>query len=459
MSTIISLTLLGILVLFLGILKQKRFLLPLILVGLLVSLGFTLADWNTARSYYSQMLVFDNVAVAFSAVLIFSCFLIFSFAAHYYQGVQRPLDDIFGVMIFALVGAVMMTSFGNLIILFLGIETLSIALYVLAGSHKEAITSNEATLKYFLLGSFLSGFLLFGIALIYGSSGSFDLHSICLFVAEHTHEGLPPLFRAGLFLLIAGLAFKIAIVPFHFWAPDVYEGTPTLLTAFMASVVKTASIVAMFRFFSQTMYGIHGIWEQTLWVLAVLTILLGNLTGIYQPNLKRMLAYSSISHSGYMMLAIVAFVSSSANALLLYTLSYSVATILAFGVLILVREAHGNDYFSSMNGMARKNPLEAFCLTIALLSLTGIPPLAGFFAKYLLFATALGEGWLWLVLIAIAGSAISVGYYFKPIIAMYLKEPTGVRLNPDTPYRINLIFMTLILVIIGLLPVFLNGIL
>jgi NADH-quinone oxidoreductase subunit N len=458
MTAIISITLLGVLVLLLGILKKKALQLPLILVGLLTSLALTLSDWNSARHLFNDMLIIDNTAVAFSAVLIFSTFLIFMFAAHYYRGVQRPLDDIYAIMIFALVGAVLMTSYGNLIMLFIGIETLSIALYVLAGSHKEAITSNEATLKYFLLGSFLSGFLLFGIALIYGSSGSFSLLGIQHFVAAQGGN-IPPMFLAGLFLLIIGLAFKIAVVPFHFWAPDVYEGTPTLLTAFMATVVKTASIVAMYRFFTHTFYGIHGVWETTIWILAALTILLGNLTGVYQPNLKRMLAYSSISHSGYMLLAVVAFSPLSDNALLLYTLSYSVATILAFGILILIRESNGNDYFGSMNGMAKTNPVEAFCLTIAMLSLAGIPPLAGFMGKYFLFTTALEKGFLWLVLIAILGSAISVAYYFRPIMAMYLKENEGVKLNSGMPFRVHLLFLTLLLILIGVMPFLIIGVL
>jgi NADH-quinone oxidoreductase subunit N len=458
MTAIISLTLLGVLVLLLGILKKKAMQLPLILVGLLAALALTISDWNSARHLFNDMLIVDNTAVAFSAVLILSTFLIFMFAPHYYRGVQRPLDDVYAIMIFALVGAVLMTSYGNLIMLFIGIETLSIALYVLAGSHKEAITSNEATLKYFLLGSFLSGFLLFGIALIYGSSGSFSLSGIQIFVAAQ-QGNMPPMFLAGLFMLIIGLAFKIAVAPFHFWAPDVYEGTPTLVTAFMATVVKTASIVAMYRFFTHTFYGIHGVWETTIWVLAALTILLGNLTGVYQPNLKRMLAYSSISHSGYMLLAVVAFSPLSDNALLLYSLSYSIATISAFGILILIREANGNDYFGSMNGMAKTNPLEAFCLTIAMLSLAGIPPLAGFMGKYFLFTTALEKGLLWLVLIAIAGSAISITYYFRPIVAMYLKENEGVKLNAGPVFKAHLIFLTLLLILIGVMPFLVIGLL
>lgn len=451
MATIISLSVLGLLILFLGTLRKKRWIIPVILLGLTVSLVLTLLDWNLNRTFFDGMLVVDNFSVAFNTVLVGSTLLLFLFADRYYKGVERPLDDIFAILIFALAGAVLMTSYDNLIILFIGLETLSIALYVLAGSHKEVITSNEATLKYFLLGSFLSGFLLFGIALLYGSTGSFELAGIREYVSEH--PGIRnPMFLAGLFLLIIGLSFKIAIFPFHFWAPDVYEGTPTLLTAFMASVVKVAGIMAMYRFFSMVFAGMHGIWEPTLAILAAMTILVGNLTGLYQPNLKRMLAYSSISHSGYMMLAMIAFSDRTPGTLLLYTASYSVATITAFGVLIMVREATGNDQFTSFNGMSRYNPLESLALTIALFSLTGIPPLAGFMAKYILFITALEQHLLWLVLVAIAGSAISVGYYFKPVIAMYLKRNEGTKLVVEPAYRLTLLLLSLITVLIGLLP-------
>jgi NADH-quinone oxidoreductase subunit N len=454
MSTIISLTVLGVLILGEGLLGKKSWHLPTILLGLLVSLALTLSDWNLERHYYNEMLIVDNSSVAFSAVLIFTTFLIFMFAGHYYRPVRRPLDDIYAILIFALAGSVMMTSFGNLIILFLGIETLSIALYVLAGSHKEAVTSNEATLKYFLLGSFLSGFLLFGIALLYGSSGSLNMEEISRYtVREAAH--LPLMFRAGLFLLMIGLAFKIAIVPFHFWAPDVYEGTPTLLTAFMATVVKVASIVAMYRLFDRCFPAIPETWEPTLWILAVLTILVGNLTGLYQPNLKRMLAYSSISHSGYMILAVLAFSARSSSALLLYAAAYSVATVTAFGILILVRGAKGNDLYSSFEGLAKKNPVETVCLTIALLSLTGIPPLAGFMAKYYLFTTALEKGYLWLVILALAGSAISAGYYFRPIISMFFREGDGIKLESGLAYKTHVVFLTVLTLLLGLLPAFL----
>ncbi len=456
MSTIIILTLLGVLVLMLGALKMQRWLLPVLLSGLTIAFFLTISVWNHEQSFFHKMLVMDKPAIAFSASLIGFTLLIMLFSSRYYKGVQRSLDDIYGVLVLGLVGAVLMTSFGNMILLFLGIETLSIALYVLAGSHKEAITSNEATLKYFLLGSFLSGFLLFGIALIYGASGSFSLDEIHDYIVKQ--EGrLPALFQAGLYLLIAGLAFKIAIVPFHFWAPDVYEGTPTLLTAYMATVVKTASIMALFRFLGSVFSGIQaGEWQMTIAVMAALTIILGNFTGIYQPNMKRMLAYSSISHSGYMMLAVVAFSEATAGSLLLYAVSYSLATITSFGILILIRETYGNDHFSSFNGFAKTNPVEAFCLTVAMLSLAGIPPLAGFMAKFYLFSTTIGSGFLWLALVAILGSAVSVVFYFKPVVAMYLKDHPGQHVHVTWPYRVSLILMTILMIILGIAPVVLT---
>jgi NADH-quinone oxidoreductase subunit N len=458
MSTIIALSVLGVLVLFFGVLKKQSWLLPTIFLGLLVTLVLSLLAWNTNAHYFNNMMFFDNYAVAFNSVMILTTFLIFMFAGHYYKDVERPLDDIYAILIFALAGCTMMTSFGNLVVLFLGLETLSIALYVLAGSHREAITSNEATLKYFLLGSFLSGFLLFGIALIYGASGTFDLQSIALYTSKAAGN-ISPMFKTGLFLIIIGLAFKIAIVPFHFWAPDVYEGTPTLLTAFMATVVKTASIVALYRLFCLAFPVIHGLWENTLWIFAVLTIVLGNLTGLYQPSLKRMLAYSSISHSGYMIMAVLAFSPSTPNALLLYAASYSIATVTAFGVLILIRGHKGNDLFTSFEGLAKKNPLEALCLTIALLSLAGIPPLAGFMGKYFLFSVAIEQGYLWIVIIAIIGSAISAAYYFKPIISMYLKEGDGIELEVSRVFKINIIVLTLMTILLGFLPFLLMGLL
>jgi NADH-quinone oxidoreductase subunit N len=458
MITLVALSILGVLILLEGILRKDAWYLPTAITGLLITLVLTLSTWNLNVHYHNEMLIFDNFAVAFSALLIFVTLLIFLFAGIYYVKVQRSLDDIFAILVFALVGCIMMTAFGNLIILFIGIETLSISLYVLAGSHKEAVTSNEATLKYFLLGSFLSCFLLFGIVLVYASSGSFNLAAIAHFTEANANH-LSPLFLTGLFFIIIGMAFKIAIVPFHFWAPDVYEGSPTLLTSFMATVVKTASIVALYRIFLYCFPAIHGTWESLLWILAVLTITIGNFTGLFQPNLKRMLAYSSISHSGYMMLAIIAFSARSAHVLLYYSAAYSIATVTAFGILIAIRGSRGNDQFSSFEGMAKTNPVESVCLTVALLSLIGIPPLAGFMGKYLLFLGAIEKGFLGLVIIAIIGSAVSVGYYFRPITGIYLKEGSGEKIETTRFFRTTVIVLTLVTGVLGILPFVFPGLL
>jgi NADH-quinone oxidoreductase subunit N len=373
------------------------------------------------------------------------------FSGNYYRSVERPLEDIYSLMLFALAGSILMTSFSNLVMLFLGIEILSISMYILAGSKKFDLASNEAAMKYFLTGSFATGFLLFGIALIYGSTGSFNLNEIGKFAAENIHS-LPNYFKTGLLLIMIGLSFKLAVAPFHFWAPDVYHGSPTLITAFMATVVKIAGIAAFYRLFDICFSNVSDLWVKTLLIFSVATIFVGNLAGLYQNNMKRLLAYSSIAHAGYMIMGIVSMNNTSAGALLLYSASYSLVTIAAFGIIILVREARHNDDIETFNGLARTNPYMAFTLTIAMLSLTGIPPLAGFAAKYYIFAGAMENGYLWLVVLALIGSAISAGYYFKPIIAMYLKHGDMPAIPVTTTYRIQLISIIALALLLGLVP-------
>jgi NADH-quinone oxidoreductase subunit N len=451
MNSLISITVLGILTMMVGVWHLKKWNVPVIIAGLLVSLLLNIADWNTSIHYFNEMMIVDNYAIAFNGVLIFSSILVFMFASNYYRSVERPLEDVYSLMIFSLAGGLIMTSFANLAMLFIGIEILSISMYVLAGSKKFDLASNEASLKYFLTGSFATGFLLFGIALIYGTTGSFNMAEITTFVNQNILH-LPDYFKVGLLFIMIGLAFKLAIAPFHFWAPDVYHGSPTLITAYMATVVKIAGIAAFYRLFATCFISVPGLWVNTLVVLSAITILLGNLVGVYQTNMKRMLAYSSISHAGYMLLGLIALNQLSASSLLLYTAAYSIATITAFGIIILVREVRRNDDLETFNGLARTNPYMAFTLSFALMSLTGIPPLAGFVAKYYIFTTAIQSGYLWLVLIAIAGSAISAVYYFKPIIAMYLREGDWPAIPVTRSYRLQIIAMTILTLLLGLLP-------
>lgn len=451
MSTLISLAILAILVLFISINHWRRALLPVLIVGMLITLALTVLQWNKCIISGSDMLIFDNYAIAFSSLMIFLTFVVFLMSSHYYNKGTKNLEEIYAILIFTLAGAVMMTSFGNLAMLFIGIETLSISLYVLAGSKKTDPKSNEAAMKYFLMGSFASGFLVFGIALIYGASGSFNLDSIAEYVNSEKGN-LPSLFKAGVLLLTVGLAFKVAAAPFHFWAPDVYDGSPTIITAFMATVVKIAGFAAFYRIFSYHLLGDENGWSATIWGMAAATMLLGNLTGLYQVRFKRMLAYSSISHTGYMLLAIVSINSSSAGALLLYSASYGIATLLAFGILVIMGNQTKDDSIENFNGLAKTNPLLTAGLMVSLLSLTGIPPLAGFMAKYHLFASAIESGHLWLVVIALIGSAISVVYYFRPLTAAFLKEGNGQIFITPMLCKIMMLICILFLLLLGFFP-------
>jgi NADH-quinone oxidoreductase subunit N len=451
MSALISAAVLGMITMFLGISEKKKWILPVIITGLILTFALNMTEWNSNHNYFNEMMVVDNFAVAFNGVLIFTTLLVFLFAGNYYRSVERPLEDIYSVMLFALSGAIVMTSFSNLVMFFIGIEILSISMFILAGSKKFDLASNEAALKYFLTGSFATGFLLFGIALIYGATGSFNLNSIAIYTISHQNS-LPPYFIIGLILIMIALSFKLAIAPFHFWAPDVYHGSPTLITAYMSTVVKVAGIAAFYRLFDLCFDNITGVWVKTLLIFSAATIIIGNFAGLYQNNMKRLLAYSSIAHAGYMILGIVAINNISAGALLLYTASYSIVTIAAFGIIILVREARQNDDIETFNGLARTNPYMAFTLTISMLSLTGIPPLAGFTAKYYIFTTAMESGYLWIVILALLGSAVSAVYYFKPIIAMYLKEGNWPAIPVTTAYKIQLIAITVLTLILGLAP-------
>ena len=302
MNAIIAIAVLAIIIMFLGVIKKKSFLLPLILLGLPLAFFLCIRDWNTNLHLFKEMYIADNFSIAFNAVLISGTFIVFMFAGLYYKVVERPLEDIYALFLFALIGAMVMTSFGNLIMLFIGLETLSISLYILAGSKKFDLASNEAAMKYFLTGSFATGFLLFGIALIYGASGSFNLIEVSSYIAENK-ETLPKLFYAGILLVFIGMAFKIAAVPFHFWAPDVYSGSPTLITAFMATVAKVAGIAAFYRLASITFIEIQPFWVNTIVFFSVATIIFGNLSALYQDNLKRLFAYSGIANTGYLLFA------------------------------------------------------------------------------------------------------------------------------------------------------------
>jgi NADH-quinone oxidoreductase subunit N len=271
-----------------------------------------------------------------------------------------------------------MTAYSDLSMFFVGLEILSISLYVLASSNKHDIKSNEAGMKYFLMGSFATGFLLFGMALIYGAAASFNLVKIAEYIQTTAAHGQTPMFvYTGVLLMMVGLMFKVSAAPFHFWAPDVYEGAPTLITAFMATVVKTAAFAAFYRLFSTCFGDISGFWAQTLAIISAVTMLTGNILAVSQSSLKRMLAYSSIAHAGYMLMAIVAMNKISGGAIFLYATAYSLGSLGAFACLHAISK-YGDESIENLKGFAADNKIWAGFLGVIVLSLAGIPPVAGF---------------------------------------------------------------------------------
>jgi proton-translocating NADH-quinone oxidoreductase, chain N len=455
-NSVFVLTGLGVFSLLAEIFNIKRFLFPVIILGLIASAVLLVFDWNQDAAFYSNMLTFDNYAVAFSITLSLTALLWFLMSKDYFEN-HTHITDHFALSLFALVGGVFMVSYSNLAMLFLGIEVLSISLYVLAGSSYRNVFSNEASFKYFLMGSFATGFLLFGIALIYGVTASFDLQTIASVISAGTGDRIVWLY-AGIIMLIVGLAFKMSAVPFHFWAPDVYEGSPTVVTTFMATVVKIAAFAGFYRLFSTCFAPVYNEWVDVIQLLTILTLLVGNITAVYQHSVKRLLAYSSVSHAGYLLISLVAMNEISASAILYYVVAYALATITAFAVLHNVETHQENAVIDSFNGLAKRNPFLAFCMAISMLSLAGIPPLAGFFGKYYIFTVAYESGYIGIVLLAVITSLIGIYYYFRIIIAMYLKSSEKAAIiKVPARHKVVLAVAVLLSIVFGVFPDLLVG--
>jgi NADH-quinone oxidoreductase subunit N len=413
MSAIILTTLLGILLLYLGLTRYKAVLAPVGIAGLMGALLLSLNTWGLGSGFFHDMIVIDNYSIAFNISMIIITILIFLFGIDYYKRMESHVAEQYALMVFALVGAFLMTSFSNLIMLFLGIEILSIPLYILAGGKKSSYRSNEASFKYFMLGSFATAFFLFGVTLVYGASATFYLPEIKTYVAAAGGH-LPPMLAVGLLFILIGVAFKVAVAPFHFWSPDVYEGAPTLVTAFMATVVKTAGFAAFYRLLGMGLLPLPPQLEKALWVMTGLTLLIGNLAALRQTNFKRLMAFSSIAHSGFIMLAVLSQQQTAASTLLYYTFVYSLATIPLFIIFILAkRAANGLEQISVFQGLYRAKPWLAVMMAILLMSVAGIPPTAGFMAKYQVFLLSISGGYLAISIFAIVMAIIGVYYYFS----------------------------------------------
>ncbi|MBZ4035982.1 NADH-quinone oxidoreductase subunit N [Flavobacterium sp. 17A] len=455
MNTLIAITGLGIFCLLFEILNLRKAIVPITILGLIGVLALNYCEFGTEQSYYNNMIAVSKFSTAFSSLFIVLTIFLVALSHNFYKNHPTKISDYVAIKVFLLAGAVAMVSFGNLAMFFLGIEILSIALYVLAASDRLNIKSNEAGMKYFLMGSFASGIILFGICLIYGAMGSFDISEI--------HESalsaeLPIWFPIGMVLMVIGMLFKVAAVPFHFWAPDVYEGSPALTTALMSTLAKVVAIATLFKLVSGMNFiaslenqDLLHTFEVIVVIISIASMSVGNIMALKQVNVKRMLAFSGISHAGFMLMTLLT-VSASAGVLLYYTAAYALSGIAAFSVILYVCRDQDNEDITNFHGLGKTNPLLAAVLTASLLSMAGIPIFSGFFAKLFLFNQTIQAGYIGLVIVAVINSIISVGYYFKLIIAMYSKEP-----NQERTGRPFLIYATAVVSIVlnialGLFP-------
>lgn len=426
----------------------KKFIYPIILLSLVGILGYNICSfWNNAETHYG-MLTHNNYSVAFGSLLMTITLLWFLLSRESYSAGEFNAGDHYALILFSTVGGLLLVSFTNMSTLFLGVEILSIPLYILAGSRKKDIRSVEASIKYFILGSFATGIMLLGIALIYGATGTFDLAAI-----KATTASDQSLFYVGVTLLCIAFAFKISAVPFHFWVPDVYGGAPTFITAFMSTFVKVAAFGAFYHLVDSIFTEVPAYLSCTFIGLSALTILVGNLAASYQNNVKRLLAFSGVSQAGYMLMVFPILTAGAKSSLFIYLAGYAVANLIAIYVVNSIEKMKGEATVENFGGLAKSNPFLAFVMTLSLISLAGIPPAAGFFGKFYLFTEVIKAGNVYLVLIAILGSLISVYYYFKTIIAMYSEPESSFTTIFELGFaKIILVVMSVLVVLIGLFP-------
>ncbi|KIA84828.1 NADH-quinone oxidoreductase subunit N [Flavobacterium sp. AED] len=450
MNTLIAIIGLGVLCLLFEIFNLRKAIVPITIIGLLAVLGLTISEFNSTQSYYNNMIIVSKFSTVFSSLFIVLTIFLVALGHNFYENHQSKISDFIAIKVFLLAGAVAMVSFGNLAMFFLGIEVLSISLYILAASDRMNLKSNEAGMKYFLMGSFASGIILFGICLIYGAMGSFDVTEI----SELSQSAeLPIWFPIGIVLLTIGMLFKVAAVPFHFWAPDVYEGSPALTTALMSTLAKVVAMATLYKLLYVMNADISEAFKTIVVVISMASMTVGNIMALRQTNVKRMLAFSGVSHAGFMLMTLLS-LSTSAGSLLYYASAYSLSGIAAFSVILYVCKNRDNEDIVNFHGLGKTNPLLAAILTAALLSMAGIPIFAGFFAKLVLFNQTIQAGYLALVIVAVVNSIISVGYYFKLILAMYTKEPNEER--KGTPVIIYAVAVIAIIlnIALGLFPSF-----
>ncbi len=455
MNAIILTAIWGVVMMFSGVFfKNKSIPKYLAIIGLLIAVIANTAEFSIAKPIVHinihDMLRFEKYNLLFIDVAFLCTMVYFLLSGTEIEKVGPHAGEYFALIFFVLCGVSIVATFNTLLMFFIGIEIMSIPLYILTGSEKRNLKSNEAALKYFLMGAFSTGIMLMGIAFVYGGNpnGSFFIDKIQLGSGQ-----MPVMIALGLLFMLVSLSFKVSAAPFHFWTPDVYDGAPTVFTSFMSTIVKAAGFFAFIRLFEHSFGTMHDQWQKLIVIITVSTLLIGNVTAVFQQSVKRMLAYSSIAQAGFMLLALFALNDKAKEGILLYTAAYSLATIGLFGILTKMEDFT----IDGFNGLAKQQPLLAFVATVCLLSLTGVPLTAGFQSKFFMLMAAVDNGHqFWLVIVAVLFAAISAYYYFRVIQAMYFKESSQPSVTVihsiSSQFKIMLIVIAILISIIGIYP-------
>ncbi|GMV76869.1 MAG: NADH-quinone oxidoreductase subunit N [Chitinophagaceae bacterium] len=453
MNAIIISALMGVLLMFTSIAtKNKQVINNIALVALLFLLICNIADtynWWSIKVDTKNMFVFTKFGYFFNSIAIATTLVFVALSGNDIIKIGNYAAEYFVLIFFVLCGIAILSSFNNLLMMFLGIEIMSIPLYILTGADKKNLKSNEAALKYFLMGSFSTGILLMGIALLYGTNGSFDIQQVM--PSQELIKHAPLLEVIGLVLIFSAMLFKISAAPFHFWAPDVYDGSPSVFSSFMMTIVKAAGFIALINLFFYKAESLAHLWRILLFVVIITTLVIGNITAVFQQSVKRMMAYSSIAQAGFMLFALYATNDTAKEGILFYAAAYSLATIGIFAVLARI-----DDYtLEGYNGLAKTQPMLAFVNAVCLLSLAGIPLTAGFFAKYYMLAAVIKTGstiGIVLTIIGVLFAAVSAYYYFRVIQAMYFKEGNSKVDNVTPSFKYALLVLAVLVIFFGISP-------
>ncbi len=418
--------------------------------GLLAAFAQVLALGALPGESFSGMYVRDGLTVVLQGIALLATLLVLALSADYLSAVRLESGEYYALVLMAVLGAMLMAASGDLLMVFLGLETLSIPLYVLAAFARDNVRSQEAGMKYFLLGAFSTAFFLYGLALIYGAVGSTKLELLATKVAT-----APPLMLlGGVGLTTIGLGFKAAVVPFHSWAPDVYEGAPLSVTAYMSVIAKVGAFAALLRIFSMALVAQAPLWTAMLATIAVLTMLLGNIAAVFQTNLKRLLAYSSIAHAGFILVGVAAANRAGASAVAFYLVAYTFMNLGAFGVLLMLRrQGEDAESLSDLLGLAGRSPVLAGAMTLFMVSLAGLPPTGGFFAKLYVFTAILDAGGVGVAIIGMLASVVSVYYYLRVAYTMYVGQPSdAVRIAGSRWTMTALVIAAIGVLVLGIFP-------